>query len=62
MSEAGTAADAYHARKASWPGSKFKPGRRVVRETDPTLPGVTFYRYSDGSLSRLGPDGDLEEI
>lgn len=60
MTEAEQAADAYHARKAVWPRSKFKPSRKAKHEIDPALPGVRFYRYPDNSVLRLGADGDAE--
>ena len=60
MTEAEIAADRYHARQDAWPGSKFKPSARAVRETSALAPGAIFYRYPDGSVLRLDrATGDL---
>jgi hypothetical protein len=61
MTEAEIAVEAYHERKAQWPSSKFKPSRKARSEHDPKLPGVTFWRYPDGSVVRL-EGGDAEAV
>jgi hypothetical protein len=60
MTDAEFAADRFHERQDRWPGSKFKPPKGVVREHDPALPKVIFYRFRDGSVARLDQaTGDL---
>jgi hypothetical protein len=61
QSHAGQAVEAYHARAAIWPGSKFRRPNNAVVETDPALPGVRFIRFADGSMARVEPNGDAVE-
>lgn len=60
MNRAETAVERYHARLSQWPKSHFTKEHDAVREEDPALPGVRFYRYPDGSVARVDPNGDAD--
>lgn len=50
MTLAETMVEDFHSR---WGSKKFNPRKSAVKEYDPILPGVTFYRFSDNSIVRV---------
>lgn len=59
---AATAIRGYKERKARKGRTRFTPDRDVETQRDPSLPGVVFFRYPDGSSIRLDTIADENDI